>query len=114
LEIVVRALEEEADLHVVGRWRVREVLLRSLENRIRITEAVRRDPTIEEHAIVAPIVVSGSPRAGTSIMHELLAQDPSHRAPMAWEYWAPAPPPRPETVDHDPRIPLADRDVRLT
>jgi hypothetical protein len=114
LEVLVRSLEDEADLHIVGRWRVREVILRSLENRIRLTACLGDDPSIEAGRIETPLVVSGSPRAGTSIMHELLAQDPGHRAPMAWEYWSPAPPPRPVTYDDDPRIPLADRDVRLT
>ena len=33
---------------------------------------------------------------------------------MAWEYWSPAPPPDPARHDTDPRIVLADRDVRLT
>jgi hypothetical protein len=114
LAVLVQSIEDEANLHIVGRWRVREVILRFLENRIRITEAVRDDPVIDQHAITAPIVVTGSPRAGTSIMHELLAQNPAHRAPMAWEYWSPAPPPEPSTCDDDPRIPLANRDVRLT
>jgi hypothetical protein len=47
-------------------------------------------------------------------MHELLAQDSRHRAPMAWEYWSPAPPPETATADTDPRIALAGRDVRMT
>src|SRR4051812_34542752 len=34
LTIFVRSVEEEADLHIVGRWRVREVILRALENRL--------------------------------------------------------------------------------
>ena len=114
LEVVVRALDEEADLHLVGRWRAREVLVRYLESRARVVACLAREPAIGERPVIAPIVVTGSPRAGTSIMHELLACDPAHRAPMAWEYWSPAPPPRPETAAADPRIPLAERDVRLT
>jgi hypothetical protein len=114
LEIVVRSLEDEADLHIVGRWRVRELILRSLESRARVARCVAEEPAIEARTVVAPIVVTGSPRAGTSIMHELLALDPGHRAPMAWEYWSPAPPPHPDTWESDPRLPLAGRDVRLT
>jgi hypothetical protein len=113
LDVFVRSVEEEAGLHVVGRWRVREVLLRSLENRLRITAYVASDPGVLDEPIVAPVVVTGSPRAGTSIMHELLALLPGMRAPLAWEYWWPAPPADPAD-DDDPRIPLANRDVRLS
>lgn len=114
LSVLVRAIEEQADLHIVGRWRAREVILRYLESRARLTACVVADPAIDDRRVVAPIVVTGSPRAGTSILHQLLATDPALRAPMAWEYWSPAPPPDPRARDTDPRIPLADRDVRMT
>jgi len=117
LTVFVRSVEEEGNLHIVGRWRVREVILRALENRLRIHAYATGDPGVTDERIVAPIIVTGSPRAGTSVMHELLALLPGTRAPLAWEYWWPAPPPRPgrngSTAD-DPRIPLADRDVRLS
>ena len=113
LSVFVHSVEDEADLHIVGRWRVREVILRALENRLRIHQYVLGDPGVVDERIVAPVVVTGSPRAGTSVMHELLALLPGTRAPLAWEYWWPAPPPTPGVLD-DPRIPLADRDVRLS
>lgn len=108
LDVLLRSIEEEADLHVAGRWRVREVLLRALENRLRTVAFGPVDEVVDR-----PIFVTGSPRAGTSIMHELLAQLPGTRAPLAWEYWWPAPPAVPGTTD-DPRIPPANRDVRLS
>jgi hypothetical protein len=114
LEVLIRSIEDEADLHIVGRWRVREVILRYLESRARVARCVAEDPSVERRPVLAPLVVTGSPRAGTSIMHELLALDPDHRAPMAWEYWSPAPSPDPATWEDDPRIPLAGRDVRMT
>ena len=114
LEVLVRSIEDEAELHVVGRWRVREVVLRYLESRARVAACIDADSSIEEERIVAPIIVTGSPRAGTSIMHQLLASHPAHRAPMAWEYWSPAPVPHPSSHATDPRIALANRDVRLT
>jgi hypothetical protein len=114
LDVLVDALEREADLHIVGRWRAREVVVRYLESRLRLTAALVEDPAIDDRRVIAPIVVTGSPRAGTSILHQLLATDPALRAPMAWEYWSPAPPPDPRARDADVRIPLADRDVRLT
>ncbi len=114
LDVLAPSLDHEAGLHLVGRWRAREVVLRSLENRLRVTEAFAKDPGLADERIEAPLIVTGSPRAGTSIMHQLLSLAPSMRAPVAWEYWSPAPPPRPELGDADPRVALADRDVRLS
>jgi hypothetical protein len=43
-------------------------------------------------------------RTGTTILHELLAQDPVARVPMTWEVDRPCPPPEPATYETDPRI----------
>jgi hypothetical protein len=57
--------------------------------------------------------VTGTGRSGTSILHELLAQDPAHRVLLSWEALHPCPPPRSETYEHDPRIRRTEREVRL-
>jgi hypothetical protein len=110
LGVLVDSVERESALHVVGRWRARETLLRYLENRLRVVAACRQDPGLERTVITAPLVVTGSPRAGTSIMHQLLALGAGARAPLAYEYWCPVSP----GLNPDPRIPLADADVRLS
>ncbi len=46
----------------------------------------------------------GQPRTGTTILFDLLAQDPALRPPLTWEVDNPFPLPRPETYDTDPRI----------
>jgi hypothetical protein len=43
------------------------------------------------------------PRTGTTILHDILAQDPANRAPLTWECMFPSPPPRAETFATDPR-----------
>jgi hypothetical protein len=77
-------------------------------------EELRRNPAIAGEDVGAPLVVTGSPRAGTSLMHQLLALPPDARSPLAWQVWQPTPPPGPPPWDADPRRPLADRDVRLS
>jgi hypothetical protein len=47
------------------------------------------------------------------VLHQLLAIDPGYRAPLSWEFWMPWPSPDPND-DGDPRIRLADRDLRLS
>ena len=82
---LVTALDTEARLHVLGRVLCRHDLLRHLCTRLRVLDAVRGDPSIAAETIVAPIVVTGPARSGTSILQELLAQDPQLRSPLAWE-----------------------------
>jgi len=114
LDVLLASANDEARFHVVGRARFRETIVHHLANRLRLREHVRRDPGVVDEEIAAPLVVTGSPRSGTSILHQLLAQDGRHRAPLAWELWCPTPPPEPATHATDARIRLADVDVRMS
>lgn len=107
------ALEREAKLHYVGRTLARADVVEWLENRLRIVDLCKREPAIERAPVAAPIFITGLPRTGTSILHELLAQDPAHRVPLAWEVKRPCPPPEAASFESDPRIEAADREVRL-
>ncbi len=88
--VLLPALEQESDLHLVGRTMARTEVLRSLRNRLQLTAAWAERPTILEHPIEAPVFVVGMARSGTSILHELLWRDPAHRAPLTWELLHPA------------------------
>ena len=68
-------------------------------------------PEIEEQAITRPLFVVGPPRSGTTIFHDLLAQDPSNRVPLSWEAAYPLPPPETASYDSDPRIARCDKDL---
>jgi len=65
---------------------------------------VHAQPEIGEAAIRQPVFVIGLPRTGTSILHELLAQDPANRVPMTWEVMHPWPPPERASFASDARI----------
>ncbi|TZG27726.1 sulfotransferase family protein [Sphingomonas montanisoli] len=112
LDVFIAAIEAEANLHPAGRLRLRGEVIHALENRLRHYRHLAEYPAVFDERIVAPIIVTGSPRAGTSMMHELLALLPNMRAPVTWEYWWPTP-----FANHhggrDPRIELANADVRL-
>ena len=113
LHTFLNALEGEAKLHYVGRTLARADVLEWLENRLQILAWTRRHPEIEAERIDAPIFITGLPRTGTSILHELLAQDPAHRVPLAWEVRHPCPPPEAANFESDPRIERAEREVRF-
>ena len=108
LRRLLASFEDEAALTVFGRILVRRDLVRTLENRLHITNALHTHPDIEAGTIRAPLFIVGLPRTGTSILHELLAQDPAVRVPMSWEVMHPWPPPEAATFDTDPRIAKVD------
>ena len=104
LRRLLDALEHEAALTLLGRLIARADCVRLLENRLRIVHTLRRHPEIERQDIRQPIFIVGLPRTGTTILPELLAQDPANRVPMTWEVMHPWPPPERATYRTDPRI----------
>jgi hypothetical protein len=113
LDVLLPALEEEAQLSILGRWMTRRFLLRLLEGRLQLKAYVDADPGVRDEEVAEPLVVTGVPRTGTTILHALLAEDPEHRAPEGWELLRPVPPAHPDRFATDARIPLADRELRL-
>ena len=88
---LVHELEATGRLHALGRLMTRQELLRGLRTRLLLTQARRETPSIAEEKIEAPLVITGPPRSGTSILFELLALDPHARAPLSWEVLHPVP-----------------------
>jgi hypothetical protein len=109
LERLVESLEREASLTPLGRVIARRDALRLLENRLLIHDVLRKNPEIERAPIERPLFVVGLPRTGTTILHELLAQDPESRVPMTWEVMHPFPPPERASFETDPRIAEVER-----
>ena len=79
-------------------------MIMPLRNRLQITAWRKEHPEVAEERIERPIVIMGQPRTGTTILYDLLAQDPDLRAPLTWEVDQPFPVPQPETYETDPRI----------
>lgn len=113
LRVFLRAVEAEAQLHFVGRALTRGDVLNLLENRLHMADWCRRYPEIDAVQIEKPLFIMGLPRTGTSILHELLAQDPANRVPLHWEVRTPCPPPEMVSFESDPRIERAHRAIRL-
>jgi hypothetical protein len=75
-----------------------------LENRLHVVDTLKRNPEIAQAPVHRPLFIVGLPRTGTTILHELLAQDPSNRVPLTWEVMHPWPPPERARYETDPRI----------
>ncbi len=104
LRRLTRSLEKEARLSLIGRLMVQQDLTRCLGNRMRMLDWRARHPEIDDEQVRRPIFIAGQARTGTTILHELLAQDPANRIPQTWEVDHPIPPPTREHYHDDPRI----------
>src|SRR4051794_29494548 len=76
LERLVDSLNSEAKLNELGEAIVSGELAGYLADRLQIVEYRRRHPEIGEQDVTPPIVIIGQGRTGTTILHDLLAQDP--------------------------------------
>jgi hypothetical protein len=112
LDVLLRALDEEAALTIVGRWLTRQFLVRLLQVRLQMDAYVRADPGVLDEDVHAPLFVTGAARSGTTILFGALGCDPSLRAPEGWELLRPVPPPRPERYPDPGRVMLADAELR--
>jgi hypothetical protein len=109
---LVHSLATEARLNLLGRIAARETIVSHLANRLRLEQDRRRYPEIAAEQIHRPIVITGLPRSGSTLLHSLLAQDPANRAPQTWEMLTPSPPPERRTYECDPRIAVTERHLR--
>jgi Sulfotransferase family len=107
------ALESEARLTLLGRLFARSEIQRILQNRLRVEDWIRRHPEVEGERIEAPIFVTGLGRSGTTLLHELLMQDPANRVPLLWETFFSTPPPEPGSWLTDPRVAAAELEITL-
>jgi hypothetical protein len=108
LRLLIASLEEEARLTFLGRRIARETLVRVIRNRLRFVADRSDRPEIADVEIRRPLVVVGLPRTGSTILHDILARDPSSRAPLTWECDHPSPPPERSSFLTDPRIAMSD------
>lgn len=104
LEKLIASINQEAKVNTFGSLALKNVLERSLYNRLKVEQELAKNPSIEQVPITRPIFIIGMPRTGTTILHALLQQDPMHRAPLAWECLLPYPVSTPATYANNPQL----------
>ncbi|HUR13460.1 MAG TPA: sulfotransferase [Mycobacteriales bacterium] len=112
-ERLLASLRTEAALSELGVEVARAELVGYLANRAALTAWRQAHPAETSGAITRPIFIVGQPRTGTTILFDLLAQDPAFRVPLTWEVDKPVPPPETATYDSDPRIDVAQASLDM-
>jgi hypothetical protein len=104
LAVLLAALRDEANLSAMGKVSVHTQLVALAKNRLLLADLLRHHPEIHDVEIVAPIVIVGQPRTGTTHLHNLLSADPALRSLPYWESQQPVPLPAEVGVTPDPRL----------
>ncbi len=113
LGILCTSIAEDAQLNELGGFAVGDTLLAALRTRLRVVEWARTDPEVADEPIDSPIVVIGMFRAGTTLLGQLLDQDPGNRSLLRWESADPVPPPTPAIHRTGPRVEAAQVAVEM-
>jgi len=113
LERLTGELQDHAKLSQVGRLGAHFNLMENLCVRLNLVEYRRQHPEILTQTINKPLFIVGLPRTGTTILFELIAQDPTMRYPASWEVAKPIPPALRGTYNTDERIRSVDRFMGL-
>ena len=103
-EILVDSVNDEGNLSQLGRMIVGGLLDSTLQMRLRVVDWANSHPDVARQQVTAPIIVSGLPRTGTTLLSNLLDLDPQNRSLLGWEAAAVAPPPTLSSHKEDPRI----------
>ena len=111
--VLIRAIEEEAKLNLMGRILTRQDFVLYLETRLKIQDWYTRHPEIDEEVIHEPVMILGHGRTGTTILHEVMSTDPQFRIVKRWEAMFPCPPPEAASYETDARIERADKLITI-
>ena len=111
LNRLIDSINNEANLNEIGIQAQPIRIQGLLTNRLRFEEDLKKFPEILNQEIIAPIVIVGLPRTGSTMTHRLLASDPNHTAMLWWEGRYPALLPGEKRGDIETRMELGKAEV---
>lgn len=114
LEVLVDAIAAEARLTPRGGANIAGQIVHSMANRLRVVAWTAEHPEAQGQAVARPVFVLGLARTGTTLLLNLLRQDPANRCLLRWEARRSVPPPDAARPEDDPRLAAArDQDRQL-
>ena len=85
LGVFLKSARDEGNLSGFGRFNVHNSVLALLKNRLLAADILKEYPEIHDEQIVAPIIIGGLPRTGTSHLLRLLSSDAEFTTLPYWE-----------------------------
>ncbi len=111
LTVLLKSLNDEANLNAGGRFGQYQRILNILINRLRVEAWIAKHPEILNEDITAPVVIIGLQRTGSTFFHRILAADKRFYAPLWYEVRNPAPALDWDFKTKDARISTAEAEV---
>jgi hypothetical protein len=111
LKVMLKSINEEAQLHPIGQFITRERIVNLLSVRLRAEDYFKKYPEILAQELYPCMVIVGLQRTGTTKLQRLLAADPDNRAILSWEALNPAPV-KEDTKTGGERIKIAKMSVK--
>ena len=113
LEAYCDSVFSEASLNDLGVAAIGSAIVTSLSNRLRVVGWAGSHPEVVDETVERPLVIAGMFRAGTTLLSNLLDQDPGNRCLLRWESSDSVPPPTPETFRSGPRVEAARAEIEM-
>jgi hypothetical protein len=101
------SIDDNPHISPIGRKILRRIALGGLmaRNKVLSYYHLNRSHIEANGKIKAPVIITGLPRSGTTLLHRLMSEDPNSRSPFTFEMEVPVPPMTIETDPlDDPRI----------
>lgn len=101
------SIDNNPFLSSIGRFLLKKLSLNILKNRKRVLQYYHSNKEYIDAGgkLKAPVIITGLPRSGTTLLHRLMSEDPNTRSPYTFEMEVPTPPMTLETNPmEDPRI----------
>lgn len=89
LGALTESLNQDAALNFIGKIAAWIDCTRMAGTHLRIEQALRETPAIEQTPLPSPVFVLGLFRSGTTALHRLLGEDPENRTLPHWESFDP-------------------------
>ncbi|UCD98595.1 MAG: sulfotransferase [Chloroflexota bacterium] len=113
LQQLLNSAEEDANLHPLGRLIFINMVTNFMVQRLRMVETRTKEQKIFKQPLIPPLIIIGPARSGTTFLHNLLAQDPAHRALPQWLLMYPFPEGPGNDNSPDPRLIKAEQGLRF-
>lgn len=91
LEQLLRPLRADPTVTAGGLRAWPTMLGRLLRSRLEIVDFIKKHPEVRDEKLVRPIIITGMPRTGTTLLYNLMATMPDARPLMGWESLDPLP-----------------------
>lgn len=91
LETLMNSTKEDG-LNYLGRLMIEALSFEYAKTRLEWVEMMKRQPGSFATELLPPLIITGLPRSGTTLMHRMLATDPANQAIPLWRLMKPFPP----------------------